>query len=116
MRSGHTEIELAVRAEEAWAALVGPERHEWYYRLTPEGEFATGAHIRWIDIRGDPAEESDVVDATPPTHLALLTRYVFAPSFAALEPHLAEWDIVPLDAGCRVRFSWHARDWLRRCW
>jgi ribosomal protein S18 acetylase RimI-like enzyme len=110
LKRGYREIELAVPVEDAWLAIVDGGRREWYYRLTPEGNFAEGAHIRWIDIHGTLAEESDVLELTPPTHLALRTRFVFAPNFAAEEAHRADWDVVPRDSGCRVRASWQAGD------
>ena len=108
MRSGSVEIDLAVPADDAWAAIVAPGLRDWYYRLTPQGDFAEGMHITWVDIRGDLAEESDVVEVRPAAHLALRTRYVFAPNLASLEPHRAEWDITPHGLGCHVRFAWHA--------
>ena len=104
------QIELAVPAEDAWAAIVAPGRRDWYYRLTPEGDFAVGAHIRWTDLRGQVAEESDVLEISPPTHLALRTRFVFAPNLAAQDAHRIDWNVSPLDSGCRVQTSWQADD------
>jgi GNAT superfamily N-acetyltransferase len=110
LSSGFREIEIAVPAGDVWAAIVAQGRREWYYRLTPEGEFVEGAHIRWIDIHGNLAEESDVLELQAPSHLAFRTRFVFAPNFAAHEPHRTDWDVESLDSGCRVRMSWQAGD------
>lgn len=108
--SGSHEIELAVPADDAWAVIVAPGRREWYYRLTPEGDFADGSHVRWIDLQGNLVEESDVIEVKPPTHLAMRTRYVFAPNVAAQEPHRVDWEVTAVDAGCRVTMSWQAGD------
>lgn len=108
MTSGSVEIALEVAADDAFAAITAPGLREWYYRLTPEGDFAEGAHIRWVDLHGRIAEESDVDEVRPPSHLSLRTRFVFAPSFAALAPHRTDWDVVPLVSGCRVVMSWQA--------
>src|SRR5258708_31016317 len=51
---------------------------------------------------------------TPPRHLALQTRFLFAPIFAALPPHQARWDVAPAPSGCRVRTSWQANEPLAR--
>jgi hypothetical protein len=110
VRSGSVEIELAVPAEDAWAAITAPGLREWYYRLTPDGDFADGAHIRWVDLHGGLAEESDVTEVKPPEHLSLQTRFVFAPNFAAEAPHRTDWDVTPLVSGCRVTMSWQAGD------
>ncbi|TMC39910.1 MAG: hypothetical protein E6J28_02655 [Chloroflexi bacterium] len=55
-------------------------RHRWYYRLTPEGEFAKGRTIRWVDGGGAPAEESEVVELEAPNRLVMHTRYLYAPA------------------------------------
>src|SRR5260370_39681477 len=51
---------------------------------------------------------------TPPRPLALQTRFLFAPIFAALPPHQARWDVAPAPSGCRVRTSWQANEPLAR--
>jgi len=45
MKEGFREIALDVPADVVWRALVAPGRRDWYYRLTPEGEFAKGRQI-----------------------------------------------------------------------
>ena len=108
MKSGYRETQFAVPARTVWEALVDPGRREWYFGLTPEGEFEKGAHIRWLDGAGKAAVESDVIDVWPGRHLALRNRFVFAPNLAALQPHSSTWDVRPVDAGSVVRNSWHA--------
>lgn len=109
MKNGHRELEFTVPADTVWKALVAPGLRDWYYRLTPEGDFVESSHIRWRDVAGGVAEESDVVAATAPKRLAFETRFVFAPNLAALEPHRLEWQVTPLDAGCcSVRLTWEA--------
>lgn len=110
MKSGTTEIDLAVPAQDVWAALVAPGLREWYYRLTPEGAFEEGAHIRWMDLHGGVAEESDVLEVQAPSHLALSSRFVWAPNFAALDPHRIDWHVEPRGSGSRVRMTWAAGD------
>ena len=110
MKSGSRHIDLAVPVEDAWAAIVAPGLREWYYRLTLGGDFTPGGHVRWIDIHGDLAEESDVVEIDPPLRLALRTRFVWAPNFAAQDPHRIDWIVAPTDSGCRVTLSWRAGD------
>jgi ribosomal protein S18 acetylase RimI-like enzyme len=105
---GHREIELGVPADVVWNALVAPGIREWYYRLTPEGDFAKGGHIKWIDRAGKLAEESEVVEVTPSARLVLHTRFLFAPPFAKEDPHTLAYDITPEPSGCRVRMSWSA--------
>jgi GNAT superfamily N-acetyltransferase len=51
-----------------------------------------------------------VIEVRPLEHLALRTRFVFSPKFAAQDPHRTDWDIVRLGSGCRVRTSWQAGD------
>ena len=106
MTQGAKEISLGVPAEVAWNALVAPGRRDWYYLLTAEGEFARGNQIKWFDRSGKVAEESDVIDATPPSRLVLRTRFLFAPIFAKAEPHTVTWEVTPAASGCRVRLSW----------
>jgi GNAT superfamily N-acetyltransferase len=93
-----------------WDLLVAPGRRDWYYRLTPEGEFAAGGRIEWNDITGKLTEESEVVEAISPRRLVLRTRFLFAPAFAAAEPHLLTWDVEPTPGGCRVRVEWQASE------
>jgi GNAT superfamily N-acetyltransferase len=93
-----------------WDLLVAPGRRDWYYRLTPEGEFAAGGRIEWNDITGKLTEESEVVEAITPRRLVLRTRFLFAPAFAAAEPHLLTWDVEPTPGGCRVRVEWQASE------
>ena len=110
MKAGSKQVSLPAPVEAAWAALVSGERKDWYYRLTPEGEFASGNHIRWSDPAGKLAEESDVVDVNAPRRMVLKTRFLFAPNFAAEEPHLVTWTIEEAPGGCRVDFAWSAGD------
>ncbi|HET6310414.1 MAG TPA: hypothetical protein VFH00_05365, partial [Candidatus Nitrosotalea sp.] len=93
MKAGTRQITLDVPVESAWAALVSGDRKDWYYRLTPDGEFGEGNHIRWVDGAGKAAEESEVVEANAPRRLVLKTRFLFAPNFAAEPPHLVTWTI-----------------------
>jgi ribosomal protein S18 acetylase RimI-like enzyme len=108
--SGSREIELPVAAEIVWGALVAPGRRDWYYGLLPEGVFAEGGQVRWVDGRGRVAIEDEVVGVRPPEHLALRTRFLFAPIFAALPPHQMRWDVEPAPSGCRVTTSWQANE------
>ena len=101
-------IDLGVPPQVVWDLLVAPGKRDWYYRLTPEGEFASGGRIRWNDITGQLNEESEVVEASAPRRLVLRTRFLFAPNFAAAEPHLLTWDVEPARGGCRVRLEWRA--------
>jgi ribosomal protein S18 acetylase RimI-like enzyme/uncharacterized protein YndB with AHSA1/START domain len=110
VRSGSAAIEIGVPGDDVWAALVAPGLREWYFRLTPEGEFVEGAHVRWVDVHGDLAEESDVVEVRAPERLGLRSHFTFAPNVAAQEPHRVEWEIESLDEGCHVRTSWVAED------
>ena len=114
MKRGSLAIDLDVAPGAAWGLLVQAGRRDWYYRLTPEGEFAKGAHIRWIDGRGDLVEESDVVEVDAPRRLVMRTHFLFAPSFAAAPPHLISWEVTRSDAGCQVRMSWEAEEAVAR--
>jgi len=105
---GFTEIALGVPADVAWDALVSPEIREWYYRLTPQGKFAVGKQIRWLDRSGQVAEESEVVEVAPPRRLVFRNRFLFAPPFAKEDPHTVAYDVTPEPSGCRVRMSWSA--------
>jgi ribosomal protein S18 acetylase RimI-like enzyme len=103
---GHREISLGVPADEAWNALVTPGRRDWYYLLSAEGEFAEGEQIRWVDRNDHVAEESEVLESTPPARLVLRTHFLFAPPFAKADPHTVTWEVKPAASGCRVRLSW----------
>ena len=104
---GSRSIHVGVKPDAVWAALVGPGRREWYYRLQPEGEFQPGARIRWVDLEGKAAEESEVVEVAP-RRLVLRTRFVFAPGLAAAPQHLVEWELAGDEGGTQVRMSWEA--------
>jgi len=106
--SGSHSIDIEVAPDAVWEQLVAPARREWYYRLTPEGDFAAGTHIRWLDVRGDLVEESDVVEVEAPRRLVMRTHFLFAPPFAAAPPHLVTWDVTGGDGGAHVRMSWEA--------
>ncbi|HET6310120.1 MAG TPA: GNAT family N-acetyltransferase [Candidatus Nitrosotalea sp.] len=110
MKAGARQIALDVPVESAWAALVSGDRRNWYYRLTPEGEFAAGNHIRWADGEGKVLEESEVVEVNAPARLVLETRFLFAPNFAAEKPHLVTWTVEEVQGGCRVEFAWRSGD------
>jgi ribosomal protein S18 acetylase RimI-like enzyme len=108
LSSGFRSIELGVTPQAVWEQLVATGPREWYYRLTSEGNFTAGAHVRWIDAAGKAVEESDVLEAEPPTRLVLRTHFVFAPSFAAAAPHVITWELAEGEAGSSVRMSWEA--------
>jgi GNAT superfamily N-acetyltransferase len=105
---GHREVQLEAPVETAWEAIVSPQRHRWYYRLTPEGEFKEGARIRWVDGSGTAAEESEVIDVTAPKRLVMHTRYLYAPAFMKQPPHTLTWEVARKGKGCTVRMSWDA--------
>jgi GNAT superfamily N-acetyltransferase len=105
---GFRQVTLQVPPKTAWEALVSPRRHRWYYRLTPEGEFALGRTIRWMDATGAPAEESEVVEVDEPRRLVVRTRFLYAPAFAQQPPHTLTWEVTRAPKGCRVRMSWDA--------
>jgi GNAT superfamily N-acetyltransferase len=105
---GHRDVGLDTPVETAWTAIVSPERHRWYYRLTPEGEFKEGATVRWVDGGGTVAEESEVVEVVAPKRLVLHTRFLYAPTFAKQPPHTLTWEVAPTGNGCRVSMSWDA--------
>jgi ribosomal protein S18 acetylase RimI-like enzyme len=92
----------------AWNALVAPGRRDWYYLLTPQGSFAEGKQIRWLDRAGQALEESEVIEVAPPARLVLRTRFLFAPPFAKQDPHTLTYEVTPEPTGCRVRMSWTA--------
>ena len=108
MTKGSAEVRLGVPVEAAWDALVAPGLRRWYFRLTPQGEFALGHTIRWVDITGATAEESEVVEVSAPKRLVWQARFLFAAAFAELPPHTLTWDATPKDSGCRLRLSWDA--------
>lgn len=103
-------IELGAAPEVVWGLLVAPGKRDWYYRLTPAGEFVPGRRIEWNDVAGKLTEESEVVEVSPPRRLVLRTRFLFAPGFAAAEPHLLTWNVEPAPTGCRVRLEWRASE------
>jgi ribosomal protein S18 acetylase RimI-like enzyme len=104
---GSHSIELDVSAHAVWELVVGPGKRDWYYRLTPRGEFAQGAHISWVDAEGKAAEESDVVNVEP-GKLVLRTRFVVAPGLAAAAPHTVTWEVTGDGDRSAVRMSWEA--------
>ncbi|HXC77665.1 MAG TPA: GNAT family N-acetyltransferase [Candidatus Acidoferrum sp.] len=108
MTRGTSSIQLEVPGHAVWALLVGPDRRDWYYRLTPRGEFADGAHITWVDAEDQPVEESDVVAIELQRRLVLRTRFVFAPGLAAAAPHVVTWELTGEGDRCEARMSWEA--------
>ncbi len=108
MSTGSHSIEIGVGPDEVWKALVAPGRRDWYYLLTPEGNFTVGSHIRWIDARGEAAEESDVLEVEEPRRLVLRTHFLFAPPFAAAPPHQVTWEVSGSGGRSQVRMSWQA--------
>jgi GNAT superfamily N-acetyltransferase len=108
LKAGSREISLNASVEAAWAALVSHDRRNWYYRLSPDAEFAERNHIRWMDSAGKVVEESDVVEIKAPQRMVLKTHFLFAPTFAAEEPHLVTWTVESAPSGCRVNFEWSA--------
>ncbi len=109
-KRGSVEISLDTPVEAAWAAIVSPERHRWYYRLTPQGRFAKGETIRWVDGGGAPAEESQVVEIDAPHRLVVRTRFLYAPAFAKQPPHTLTWEVSKKGKGSVVRMSWDATE------
>lgn len=108
MTTGTSSIQLEVPAHAVWELLVGPGTRDWYYRLTPQGEFAEGAHITWVDAEGKAAEESDLVAVEPERRLVLHTRFVFAPGLAAAAPHTVTWELTGEGDRCEAHMSWEA--------
>lgn len=106
--SAHVQIDAPVK--KVWEALVSPKRHQWYFRLKPEGEFKAGQKVRWIDGRATPAEESEVLEVKAPSRLVLRTKFLFAPEFAKEPPHTVTWTIARAGKGCRVRMAWEASE------
>ena len=105
---GTHQIHLDVPVATAWQALLAAGRRQWYYRLTPVGNFVQGERIRWMLPGGKMAEESEVVEVVPEGRLALRTRFVFAAVFEAQPPHEVTWEVAPEGSGCRVSWSWDA--------
>jgi ribosomal protein S18 acetylase RimI-like enzyme/uncharacterized protein YndB with AHSA1/START domain len=103
---GSAEVVIGVRRDKVWEVLVAPGRRDWYYRLTAEGGFSSGARVRWLDVTGSAAEESEVIEAAPPRRLVMRTRFMFAPNFAAATPHTVTWELTGTENECRVRLSW----------
>ncbi|MDQ2923341.1 MAG: GNAT family N-acetyltransferase [Candidatus Dormibacteraeota bacterium] len=106
MTAGSREIVIGGAREVIWELLVAPGRRDWYYRLTAEGEFTAGAKIRWLDAAGTIVEESEILEIEPPRRMALRTRFLFAPPFAAAEPHLITWKVTSAGDGSHVQMSW----------
>lgn len=107
---GSREVKLNAPVENAWDAIVSGERHRWYYRLTPEGEFKKGGTIRWLDGGGTAAEESEVIELVAPNRLVMRTRFLYAPAFAKQPQHTLRWDVAARGKGSRVRMSWDASE------
>ena len=108
MSAGSRSIELRVAPQIVWEQLVAPGKHDWYYRLKPDGAFAAGAHISWVGEDGKAVEESDVVEIEPTVRLVLRTRFVFSPSLSAAAPHLITWELARKGDGSHVMMSWDA--------
>ena len=108
MSRGSREVHLETTPEHAWNALVSPERHEWYFRLRPEGRFEPNQSVRWLDARGAVVEESEIVEVAKPTRLTMRTRFLFAATFAEQPAHTTSWEVARDGGGCRVRLSWEA--------
>lgn len=108
MKSGSTDIVVALPVKTAWEALTGPGRRRWYFRLTPEGEFEPGKTIRWLDGSGSVVEESEVLEIKSPSRLVLRTKFLFSPAFAEQTPHTVTWQLTRSGKKCRVRMSWEA--------
>lgn len=108
--AGSREITLKTSPAAAWSALTAQGRRDWYFRLVADGDFAAGGEIKWADVTGTLVEESELVEVKAPERLVLKSRFVFASSFAAAEPHLVTWDVVPTLEGSEVRLSWSSGD------
>jgi ribosomal protein S18 acetylase RimI-like enzyme/uncharacterized protein YndB with AHSA1/START domain len=106
MTAGSHDINIGVGPDKVWEALVAPGRRDWYYRLAAQGNFNSGAQVRWLDVVGSVVEESEVIEADPPRRLALRTRFVFAPQFAAAPAHTVTWEVTGEANESRVHLSW----------
>jgi ribosomal protein S18 acetylase RimI-like enzyme/uncharacterized protein YndB with AHSA1/START domain len=106
MTRGSRDIDIGVGPDKVWEALVAPGRRDWYYRLAADGDFKSGAHVRWLDVAGSLVEESEVLEADPPRLLALRTRFMFAPRFAAAPAHAVTWEVTGAATESRVQLSW----------
>jgi ribosomal protein S18 acetylase RimI-like enzyme/uncharacterized protein YndB with AHSA1/START domain len=106
MTGGSHDINIGVGPDKVWEALVAPGRRDWYYRLAAQGNFNSGAQVRWLDVVGSVVEESEVIEADPPRRLALRTRFVFAPQFAAAPAHTVTWEVTGEANESRVHLSW----------
>jgi GNAT superfamily N-acetyltransferase len=105
---GSSEVHLDAPVEVAWDAVVSPERREWYFRLKPEGSFEEGRTIRWLDVREEPAEETEIVEMVAPSRLTTQTRFLFAEVYKRQPAHTVTWEVSPDGMGSRVRLSWDA--------
>lgn len=95
--------EIAVPARQVWDALTTPEVRGWYFSLRADGEFVTGARVRWMRGEGgDPLEESQVLGVEPERRLALRTRLLFDAAVAAAPAFEVEWSLSPAGAGTHV--------------
>ena len=110
MTRGSAQIQIGVPVKTVWEALVSPERHGWYFRLTPKGDFKTGSRISWVDGAASSTEESEVVEVKAPSRLVLRSRFLFAPTFAKEPPHTLTWTIARVARGSRVRMAWDASE------
>jgi GNAT superfamily N-acetyltransferase len=110
VKRGSRQVRLDAPVRTAWQALVSSERHRWYFRLTPQGEFAKGHKITWVDGAGADAEESQVLELKAPNRLVLRTRFLFAPVFATQAPHTVTWEVARSGKGCLVSMSWAANE------
>jgi ribosomal protein S18 acetylase RimI-like enzyme len=108
VNAGSRSIEIDVPRQDIWKILVAPGRRDWYYRLNPQGDFAEGSHLSWVDIDGKAVEESDVVAVEPERRLELRTRFVFSPSLAAAALHIVTWELTGEGDRCAVRMTWAA--------
>ena len=106
MSTGSVQVDIGVAPEAVWDVLVAHGRRDWYYRLTADGEFTVGSHVRWIDAAGSVAEESEVIEAEPPRRLVMRTRFLFAPNFAAAAHHIVTWVVTGADHESKVHLSW----------
>ena len=110
MTKGSAQIHIDAPARTIWEALVSSKRHRWYFRLKPEGQFAVGEKVRWVDGTGAAGEESEVVEAKALSRLVLRSRFMFAPAFTKEPPHTLTWTIARSGSGCRVRVAWDASE------